>query len=259
MTDPIKIVFLTTEGPASFYLINEIHRDYPVAKVFFRHNQGSPLNSKLSKIFNMSKVRGHFRYYLEQFFFSKEQALKKDYEKSCFPQALDPAIPAERVESLNSPESVAKIAAEKPDIILVQGTEILHENVLAIAKREIINIHPGILPDYKGGGLPYWSFYNKDFDRLGVTIHVCTNQLDGGPILGQAFYQLTPEDKIYQFSHRINRLFVTVVKETLASYLSGDVKYQQQKPSSKVWTKKGLTIVKQLLARKYFRDHVDSL
>jgi len=259
MKNPMKIVFLTTEGPASFYLINEIHQEYPIAKVFFRYSQETALNSKFSKIFNVQKVRGHVRHYLEKFFFGRERALKQDYEHSCFPHALDSTIPVERVASLNSSDSVAKIAAEAPDIILVQGTEILKDDVLAIANREIINLHPGILPDYKGGGMPYWSFYNKDFDRLGITIHVCTNQLDGGPILRQAFYQLTPEDKIYQFSHRINALFLTQIKQVLASYLTGDVSYQQQTVTDKVWTKKGLTIVKQLLARKYFSDHVDSL
>lgn len=255
----MNIVFLTTEGPPSFFIINEINRAYPIKKVFFRESPESALTSRFKKIFRLQKIRGHIRHYLEKYFFRRERELKSDYEHRHFPAALDEGIGVERVASLNAAETIEMIRSENPDIILVQGTEILKDDVLAIAKREIINLHPAILPRYKGGGLPYWSFYNRDFDQLGVTVHVCTNNLDAGPILGQAFYKLTPDDKIYQFSHRMNTLFVELTKNILASYTSGQVHYQQQTPSSKVWTKKDLTITKQLLARKYFKDHVKSL
>jgi hypothetical protein len=47
-----------------------------------------------------------------------------------------------------------------------------------------LNIHPGILPYYKGVGNPE-AWLRGDFGRMGVTIHRMTQRIDDGPIICQ--------------------------------------------------------------------------
>ena len=185
--------------------------------------------------------------------------MRAAYEEGKFPQSLCSEIAAERVLSLNESESIQKIEQEQPDLIIVQGTDILKEGVLSIAKTAIINLHPAIVPDYRGGGLPFWIFYNRDFDKLGVTVHVCTKILDAGPILGQVRYQLQKGDEIFMLSYKMNVLFFDLTKRIIEQYKNGTIVHWDQGRSERTWTRMELTITKLLVARKRFRDYMNSL
>ena len=45
----------------------------------------------------------------------------------------------------------------------------------------IINIHPGILPNYRGSTCPEWTLFNND--PLGITAHLMDENYDTGPII----------------------------------------------------------------------------
>lgn len=48
----------------------------------------------------------------------------------------------------------------------------------------VLNIHPSLLPAFKGGHALV-DFWASDAKESGVTIHIVTEELDGGPILAQ--------------------------------------------------------------------------
>lgn len=73
----------------------------------------------------------------------------------------------------------------KIDLICLAGyMRIVGNTLLDAYKDRIINIHPALLPSFKGahGIEDAFSYGVKVF---GVTVHYVTKELDGGPIIAQ--------------------------------------------------------------------------
>ena len=171
---------------------------------------------------------------------------------------MDVHIPFEKVKSFNTEETIAMVRKENADLIIVFGTEILKEAILKVARFNILNIHRGILPKYRGGGIPSWVFYHNDFENIGTTVHLCTGKLDGGDIVGQRFYRLQKDDKIYKLRSKTTLLAVEILKEAIDKIKSGTLEYRRQE-YSKPWSSKELTIRKELIARRNFDRYIQSL
>ena len=69
-------------------------------------------------------------------------------------------------------------------IILARYMQIIPENIVKLYKNNIINIHHGFLPAFKGAK-PYHQAYKKGVKIIGATAHYVTNELDEGPIIAQ--------------------------------------------------------------------------
>ena len=61
-------------------------------------------------------------------------------------------------------------------------SQILKTRALSIPKVGILNIHPGLLPEYKGAMAYFWAVNNGE-SQAGVTIHWMDEGIDTGPIL----------------------------------------------------------------------------
>jgi len=261
----MNLVFLTSHALHQYHLINELHRTHPVRKVFF---QGSPPSARLwrkrfARLTSPSQAKLLFRGAAERILFAAERARQRRYEvEHCFPDrpaSLDADIPSETLDGFDTPEAVAQVAAEQPDLLVVFGTRRLKGDILHVARQDILNIHRDILPRYRGGGLPWWVLLERDFDNLGVTIHQCTAQLDHGPIVGQQHYRLTGEDRAHTLRYQTTRVAIDLLREVIDRYVAGTVTYRPQVSPTRLYTARELTIFKQLAARRNLLAHVQGL
>ncbi len=62
--------------------------------------------------------------------------------------------------------------------------KILSKNFLKKSKIKILNIHPSLLPKYKGLNTHFRSLKNKD-KYSGCTVHLVNEKLDSGKIILQ--------------------------------------------------------------------------
>ena len=83
----------------------------------------------------------------------------------------------------SDPVEVARMAAARPDVVLVFGTGILREPVLSTFGGRILNIHLGLSPYYRGAGTNFWPLVNREPEYVGATIHYLDAGIDTGPIL----------------------------------------------------------------------------
>ena len=104
-----------------------------------------------------------------------------------------------------------------PDLIVLAGFMRILTPIFINAFDLIINIHPSLLPLFKGANAIEQSF-NSDMKVAGVTVHKVTPQLDSGEILAQECFNsngLSWEEfnaKIKEIEHRI---YPKVIKELL--------------------------------------------
>lgn len=93
--------------------------------------------------------------------------------------------------------------AAKPDLICLAG----FMRVLTSAFTErwagrMLNIHPSLLPKYRGLDTHARALEAKDAFH-GCTVHEVTTELDGGPILGQARLPILPNDTASSLAARL--------------------------------------------------------
>jgi formyltetrahydrofolate deformylase len=62
--------------------------------------------------------------------------------------------------------------------------QVLSPEFLRHYKKDIINIHHGLLPSFKGAN-PYRQAYEAGVKLIGATSHFVTEELDDGPIIEQ--------------------------------------------------------------------------
>ncbi len=115
-----------------------------------------------------------------------------------------------------------QLSAANPDIICLAGfMRILTPEFTRAWQGRMLNIHPSLLPKYKGLHTHARALEAGD-DRHGCTVHEVTPLLDDGPILGQAEVPVNPGDTPDDLAARVlvqeHRLYPAV----LARYLRGE-------------------------------------
>ena len=90
---------------------------------------------------------------------------------------LLPLAAHDRVDTINS----CRFGAD--DLVIGFGTSYVTAATLAAAPRGILNLHTGLLPEYRGVKSEFWALYNVDYARTGWTLHYMTPRLDEGHVV----------------------------------------------------------------------------
>ncbi len=96
--------------------------------------------------------------------------------------------------------------AVSPDLIVLAGfMRILGPAFIDAFPGRILNIHPSLLPAYKGLNTHQRALDNQE-TRHGVSIHLVTAELDDGPVLLQGSYPIEPGDIAEDLQRKGHRL-----------------------------------------------------
>jgi len=106
------------------------------------------------------------------------------------------------INDANSLYVVEKIDKFKPDLLVISGTKKINQNILKKIKFKI-NLHNGIVPEYRGVSSVEWVSYEHDFGNFGVTVHEATDSLDEGPLLACKRILPFKGEPLFLFKHRI--------------------------------------------------------
>tara|TARA_B100000959_G_C14891103_1_gene586753 strand:- start:182 stop:901 length:720 start_codon:yes stop_codon:yes gene_type:complete len=118
------------------------------------------------------------------------------------------------VESHNSNECLNLIKKNKLNYLVNCGTPRKIDNkIIKSCKLGILNVHPGILPKYKGRSCVEWSIFNND--KVGNTLHLMNNKYDSGPIIKKKTYSFSKNDDYYYIRTKVYEKGV----ELVASFL----------------------------------------
>lgn len=91
-----------------------------------------------------------------------------------------------KTDGPNSKETISFVTKLEPEIILSIGSVILKDEFIGLPKKGVLNVHMGILPEYRGIGVTEWPILDSDSletINVGVTLHFIERGVDTGPIL----------------------------------------------------------------------------
>ena len=98
---------------------------------------------------------------------------------------------------------IDELDAVRPDIICLAGfMRILTATFISRYRGRILNIHPSLLPRHRGLNTHVRALKAGDREH-GCTVHMVTEELDDGPILGQARVDVRNDDTPTSLAARV--------------------------------------------------------
>lgn len=107
------------------------------------------------------------------------------------------------------------VAAGEPDLVVLAGfMRIIGPNLLEPFAGRMINLHPSLLPLYRGTGT-YRRAIEAGDRQHGASIHFVTEELDGGPVISQVVIPIREEDDPESLASRLSPMEHSLVVATV--------------------------------------------
>ncbi len=156
--------------------------------------------------------------------------------------ALKRGIPVLQHEKVNSPESLAEIEKISPDVAVVAFYgRIIGKKLLAVPKHGWLNIHPSLLPKYRGPS-PVSSAIISGDKETGITIIKLDAEMDHGPILLQTNSPIEENENEGELLARLAKIGAEMILRALNLVESGGAGFTPQQHEAATFT---MTLTKQ--------------
>jgi len=136
-------------------------------------------------------------------------------------------------------EFIRKLGAESCQLAIVAAYgKILPQSVLDIPEHGFLNVHPSLLPKFRGAS-PIESAILSNEETTGTTIMVVDAEMDHGPILAQE--ELKSPTLSYEFSELEKELAIIggkLLVDIIPKWISGEMKGTEQNHEEATFTKK---------------------
>jgi len=130
-----------------------------------------------------------------------------------------------------------KLSALKPTLLVVASYGmIVPQEILELPEKGALNVHPSLLPKYRGASPIQAAVLNGEAET-GVTIILMDEQMDHGPILRQEKVALDPTENTPTAMVKLAQFGGKLLARTIPNYLSGKITPQPQDHTQATYTK----------------------
>ncbi|MCM8833305.1 MAG: methionyl-tRNA formyltransferase [Candidatus Omnitrophica bacterium] len=127
---------------------------------------------------------------------------------------------------------IDKIKKISPDlIVLISYGKILPSSILTIPKIASINVHPSLLPKYRGPAPVEWALINGE-TKTGITIIKMDENIDTGNIIHQKEVEILPLDNAFTLKNRLSILAADVLYKAIEIIKQDGKTYPQEGEAS---------------------------
>jgi methionyl-tRNA formyltransferase len=145
--------------------------------------------------------------------------------------AQELGLPIYQPQKVKDPSFMELLDLLKPDMIVVAAFgQILPKAVIDYPPMQCLNIHPSLLPKYRGAAPLNWQIINGE-TKTGVTIMLMDEGMDSGDILLQEETALGPAETFGDLHDRLAQIGATLLIKTIEQVVAGTVQRQSQDAS----------------------------
>lgn len=142
--------------------------------------------------------------------------------------SLEHKIPVLTPTNIKDPDFIKEITELNADIWLVIGYgKILSQSFINLMPNKIVNIHPSLLPKYRGPAPIQSSLINGD-SETGVTLMKIDKYMDHGDIIAQESLDLPKSDTYIELEAKLVDLSYKLLDEYLEDYILDKIKAKPQ-------------------------------
>ena len=148
--------------------------------------------------------------------------------------AMKEELPVYCPEKVGNAEVVQQIQEMNPDLIVVVAYgQYIPSCILSIPRHQAINLHPSLLPKYRGASPIQWAVANGD-KETGVSILYVTKQMDAGDIILQERIPIEEKDTSITMGHKLADLGAQLILQAIELQRQDAVKSIAQDENSVV-------------------------
>ncbi|MFC2003260.1 methionyl-tRNA formyltransferase [Chloroflexota bacterium] len=145
-------------------------------------------------------------------------------------------LPVVQPASLKQADAVAQLADFHPDVIIVAAFgQLLPQPVLNIPHYGCINIHPSLLPKYRGAS-PVAAAILAGDEFTGVSVMLMDEGLDTGPVLARAQISVSAGDTTGTLTTKLSLIGAQLLQEVLVYWPRGEITPQSQNEAEATYT-----------------------
>ena len=142
-----------------------------------------------------------------------------------------------RYLNINSEEVVNKVLDTHPDLCVVSNMlKIIKEPLLSIPKMGFINVHPSLLPYYRGATPEHWPIINGE-KKTGITVHYIDEGTDTGDIIIQKTIPIGENMYVGELLNEWGKVLKTIVVEAIECIVENKGTIKQSKEEGSYYGK----------------------
>lgn len=154
--------------------------------------------------------------------------------------AKDHHIPCLQPEKLK--EAVEEVLSYQPDFILSCAYgQFIPQTILEYPKYGCLNIHPSLLPKYRGGAPIHHAVMNGEKETA-VSLMKMVKKMDAGDIYAQRVIEIGEDERFYELNRRLIEVAKKIIREDLPLYFEGKLEAIVQDESQVIL---GLNVTKE--------------
>ena len=147
-------------------------------------------------------------------------------------------FPVLEYESLASPEAYKTIKKLAPDLLLTMAYgEYVPNKILKIPHCETVNIHPSLLPQWRGASPIQSAILNGD-KKTGICLTRMVNEVDAGPIFISYETEIGSHETAGLLASRLEELSAKLIKNNLDDILNKQISPTEQTHENAVYAPK---------------------
>jgi len=133
---------------------------------------------------------------------------------------------------------ISEIIGINPDVIFsVYYRKIFPKRIIGIPKLGCINIHPGLLPEYRGTVPTAWAITNGE-TSFGITIHYMDQGIDTGDVLVQETYNILNDETGFDLYTRGMLLGAEMLRKHFSKIINKEITPYKQSGLGSYYGKK---------------------
>lgn len=135
-------------------------------------------------------------------------------------------------QDVMSSETLKFIAQQKPDVVVTLFHQIIKKDLIAIPALGVVNLHPGILPEFRGIQPYFWELM-RGFGKGGVTLHLIDDEtIDTGRVLAKAQFATWAGMSVQLNYYLTSRCAAQILPQTLGLLAAGALAPRAQDPQA---------------------------
>jgi methionyl-tRNA formyltransferase len=140
------------------------------------------------------------------------------------------------LQPLHVKDILGEIKKYAPHVmVLVAYGQIIPKEFIALARYGIVNVHPSLLPKYRGASPIQSAILHGDVET-GASLMLLDQELDHGPLIAQERMAIQPEHNALTLEVDLAKLSAQLLLRELPNYLLGDTAPKEQNHSEASYT-----------------------
>ncbi len=116
---------------------------------------------------------------------------------------------------------LAQVSALAPDLLFVWSySMLLPPELMALARRGAVNLHGGLLPEYRGGHVMNWAIANGETET-GATLAYLDDGIDTGPVIAERRFPIAWRDDAATIRQKLKTAGEQLIEQWWAEIAAG--------------------------------------